>query len=156
MDGNNPSSFDLRMPRADLVVWIRVPRRTALAGVARRVLANFGEMRIDIAEGCPEQLADPARPLPEVGRFARIAPGETVEFAHDVRLPTAQIRTLRQGEAQLYIPLLRVRVQAGSNGPVARTFLVGTLPDASAKKLQPFRLDEMPQTYRLIGVAALD
>lgn len=60
MDGNNPSSFDLRMPRADLVVWIRVPRRTALAGVARRVLANFGEMRIDIAEGCPEQLADPA------------------------------------------------------------------------------------------------
>ena len=103
-----------------------------------------------------EQLADPARPLPETGRIARIAPGEQVELAQDVRLPTAEIRTLRQGEAHLYVPLLRVRAQAGSAAPVARTFIVGTLPDASAKKLQPFRLDEMPQTYRLIGVAALD
>lgn len=58
MDGNNPSSFDLRAPRADLIVWIRVPRRTALAGVARRVLANHGAVRIDMAEGCPERLPD--------------------------------------------------------------------------------------------------
>lgn len=103
-----------------------------------------------------EQLADPARTLPEAGRFARIAPGESVEFAHEVRLPTAEIRTLRQGEAHLYVPLLRVRAEAGGQAPVARTFIVGTLPDAEAKKLQPFRLDEMPQTYRMIGVAALD
>ncbi len=58
MDGNNPSSFDLRVPRADLIIWIRVPRRFALAGVARRVLANYGAVRIDMAEGCPEQLPD--------------------------------------------------------------------------------------------------
>lgn len=103
-----------------------------------------------------EQLADPARALPEAGRIARIAPGESVEFAHEVRLPTADIRTLRQGQAHLYVPLLRVRAQAGGDTPVARTFIVGTLPDAGAKKLQPFRLDEMPQTYRMIGVAALD
>lgn len=103
-----------------------------------------------------EQLADPARSLPEAGRIARIAPGETIEFAYDVRLPTAEIRTIRQGAAQLYVPLLRVRAQASGTAPVARTFLVGTLPDASANKLQPFRLDEMPQTYRMIGVAALD
>lgn len=103
-----------------------------------------------------EQLADPARPLPETGRIARIAPGERVELAQDVRLPTAEIRTLRQGEAHLYVPLLRVRAQAGTLPPIARTFIVGTLPDTEARKLQPFRLDEMPQTYRLIGVAALD
>jgi len=58
MDGNNPSSFDLRVPRSDLIVWIRVPRWTALAGVARRVLANHGAVRVDMADGCPERLPD--------------------------------------------------------------------------------------------------
>jgi hypothetical protein len=103
-----------------------------------------------------EQLADPARPLQEAGRIARIAPGERVDFAREVRLATADIRTLSQGKAQLFVPLLRVRAQAAGHSPVARTFIVGTLPEEGAKKLQPFRLDEMPQTYRAIGVAALD
>ena len=175
-DGPEPVSPPASLPLAAPAPMLRIEAtpshltRSMMAATfsCRVTLMNRGDQPInDVTVGLDlttahssvpthEQLADPARPLPEVGRFARIAPGETVEFAHDVRLPTAQIRTLRQGEAQLYIPLLRVRVQAGSNGPVARTFLVGTLPDASAKKLQPFRLDEMPQTYRLIGVAALD
>ncbi|MDA7966048.1 hypothetical protein [Ruegeria sp.] len=58
MDGTTVSTFDLRLPRADLVVWVRVPRRTSLLGVARRVLANYGTVRLDMAEGCPEQLPD--------------------------------------------------------------------------------------------------
>lgn len=58
MDGNSPSTFDIRLPRADLVVWLRVPRRVALMGVARRVLTNYGSVRIDMADGCPEQLPD--------------------------------------------------------------------------------------------------
>lgn len=134
----------------------------------RIALENRGEQPLaDLAVGLDlttahgsvaagEQLADPDRPLPEVLRVARLDPGERVEFARDVRLPTAEIRALRQGEARLYIPLLRVRAQAGGERAVARTFIVGTLPDAGATKLQPFRLDEIPQTYRMIGVAALD
>lgn len=58
MDGTTVSTFDLRLPRADLLIWVRVPRRAALGGVARRVLANHGKVRIDMAEGCPEQLPD--------------------------------------------------------------------------------------------------
>ncbi len=103
-----------------------------------------------------EQLADPARPLPEASQIARIEPGESVEISHEVRLPTSAIRTMRQGSAHLYVPLLRVRAQARNADAVARTFIVGTLPEAGATKLQPFRLDEMPQTYRSIGLAALD
>ena len=103
-----------------------------------------------------DQVADPDRSLPEAGRIAVIAPGKSVEFAHEVRLPTAEIRIMQQGSAQLYVPLLRVRAMAEGQTPVARTFIVGTLPEEGAKKLQPFRLDEMPQTYRAIGVAALD
>ncbi|MFZ5961335.1 hypothetical protein ACOXXX_00145 [Thalassococcus sp. BH17M4-6] len=58
MDGTTVSTFDLRLPRTDLVIWVRVPRRVALSGVARRVLANYGKVRSDMADGCPEKLPD--------------------------------------------------------------------------------------------------
>ncbi|WP_076448749.1 P-loop NTPase family protein [Roseivivax lentus] len=58
MDGTTVSTFDLRLPRADLLIWVRVPRRVALTGIARRVLANYGKVRTDMAEGCPEKLPD--------------------------------------------------------------------------------------------------
>ena len=56
MDGTSPSSFDIRLPRTDLVIWIRVPRRVALAGVAGRVVKNIGRTRPDMAEGCKESI----------------------------------------------------------------------------------------------------
>lgn len=58
MDGNSPSTFDIRLPRTDLVIWLRVPRWVALMGIVRRVLSNYGSVRIDMAEGCPEKLPD--------------------------------------------------------------------------------------------------
>lgn len=92
MDGNNPSSFDLRMPRANLVVWIRVPRRTAVAGVARRVLANYGAVRIDMAEGCPEQLPDLAF-LKYIWTFERrVAP--RIAAGIDLHAPDVPVVTL--------------------------------------------------------------
>ena len=58
MDGNTPSTLDIRLPRTDLVVWLRVPRRVSLMGIARRVYSNYGSVRFDMATGCPEQLPD--------------------------------------------------------------------------------------------------
>ncbi len=58
MDGNSPSTFDIRLPRADMVIWLRVPRHVALLGIARRVVANHGSVRADMAEGCPEHWPD--------------------------------------------------------------------------------------------------
>ena len=103
-----------------------------------------------------QQVARPDITLPETGCIGAIAPGEEVEMKGELRLPLETVRTIRQGDAHLYIPLLRVRAQADGADPVARTFLVGTLPEGEARKLQPFRLDEMPQTYRSIGTMALD
>jgi len=60
MDGSNPSSFDLRLPRADLVFWVRVARRVALMGVIRRAARHYGSVRSDMANGCPERLPDRA------------------------------------------------------------------------------------------------
>lgn len=35
IDGTGPSTFDIRLPRTELVIWVRVPRRVAMAGLAR-------------------------------------------------------------------------------------------------------------------------
>ena len=58
MDGTSPETFDIRVPRADLVIWLRVPRRVSLMGLARRVLKNYGSVRNAMADGCPERLPD--------------------------------------------------------------------------------------------------
>lgn len=58
MDGSGASSFDLRLPHTDLVLWVRVPRRVALFGLAKRVARFYGSVRPAMAPGCPERLPD--------------------------------------------------------------------------------------------------
>ena len=58
MDGSGASSFDLRLPRTNLVIWVRVPRRVCFWGLVCRVASSFGRVRPDMAPGCPEQLPD--------------------------------------------------------------------------------------------------
>ena len=58
MDGSGPSSLDIRLPRADVVIWVRVPRRVALWGLFKRVCANYGTVRFGMAEGCKEPIPD--------------------------------------------------------------------------------------------------
>jgi adenylate kinase family enzyme len=58
MDGSSPSTFDIRVPRTDLIIWVRVSRPAALAGLARRVFTNYGKVRVAMAEGCPEPIPD--------------------------------------------------------------------------------------------------
>lgn len=58
MDGTGTSSFHLRMPRTDVVLWIRLPRRQCLIGLASRVMRSYGRVREDMAQGCPEQWPD--------------------------------------------------------------------------------------------------
>lgn len=56
MDGNYDSSLDLRLPRADTVVWFDYPRRVALPRVLRRIAKSYGRVREDLAPGCPEKV----------------------------------------------------------------------------------------------------
>lgn len=58
MDGTNPSSFDLRLPRSDLVIWVRLPRWRCLLGVYRRASRYVGRHRPEMAEGCVEKWPD--------------------------------------------------------------------------------------------------
>lgn len=58
MDGSNPSSFDLRLPRTDIVIWVRISRITCIWSVFKRVAKSYGKTRPDMAAGCAEQWPD--------------------------------------------------------------------------------------------------
>ncbi|GGD98157.1 hypothetical protein GCM10011515_17440 [Tsuneonella deserti] len=103
-----------------------------------------------------QQIADPLVPLDPVRTIERIDPGASVQVSGELRLPVAQIRPIPHGKAVVYVPLLRVRAQAQGIEPLARTFVVGLRPAGMGQRLQPFRLDEMPQTYSAVSQHALD
>lgn len=102
-----------------------------------------------------EQVAHAGSQLPFVSIIAAIKKGASQEVKGELRLPVGSIRWIAQGSAKLYVPLLRLRVEAEGFEPVVHTFVVGIRPEAKGGKLLPFRLDEMPQTYRVIGFRAL-
>ena len=58
MDGNyseRPSGL-LRRERADTIVWFDLPRRTCMAGILGRIAQSYGQVRPEMAEGCPEKI----------------------------------------------------------------------------------------------------
>ncbi|TIX89228.1 AAA family ATPase [Rhizobium sp. P44RR-XXIV] len=56
IDGTGPSSFDLRLPRTQLVLWVRMPRWLCVWGALSRALRWVGRSRPDMAPGCPERI----------------------------------------------------------------------------------------------------
>ncbi len=56
MDGTGPSTFDLRVPRSDVVIWVRMPRLLCIWGVLSRWLRYFGRTRPEMAPGCIEKV----------------------------------------------------------------------------------------------------
>ena len=54
MDGNFAESFDLRMPRADTLVWLDYPRTTCVRRILARTVKDWGTQKPDLPEGCPE------------------------------------------------------------------------------------------------------
>jgi adenylate kinase family enzyme len=59
-DGNFRGTWDLRMPLADTIVWLDLPRLRCLFRAIKRVVTYRGRRtRPDMAEGCDEKF-DPA------------------------------------------------------------------------------------------------
>jgi len=56
MDGNFTSTLDLRLPAADTVVFLDLPRRVTIPRALRRGLRWHGRVRPDMAPGCPERV----------------------------------------------------------------------------------------------------
>lgn len=56
LDGTSPGTLPLRLPRTDLVLWLRLPRAMSLYGVISRWLKLRGRSRPEMADGCPEKI----------------------------------------------------------------------------------------------------
>jgi adenylate kinase family enzyme len=55
IDGNYSRHLDLRLPRADMLIWLDFPRRIYFPRTVFRMLKNYGRERGDIGPGCPER-----------------------------------------------------------------------------------------------------
>ncbi len=55
MDGNYNRTLPQRLKCCDTVVYLDFNRVTCLAGVFKRVITNYGKVRPDMQEGCPER-----------------------------------------------------------------------------------------------------
>lgn len=99
-DGNNTHSLDQRLARADLIVWVRVPRWLALWGVVKRMTRNYGTVRDHMPEGCPEQLPD-REFLDYIWNFdRRTAPRLLQKIAqHGANVPMVELRSRRDAAA---------------------------------------------------------
>jgi adenylate kinase family enzyme len=56
MDGNYTGHLDLRLPRAEAVIWLDLPRYIYFSRCVLRLIRNYGRERDDIGPGCPERL----------------------------------------------------------------------------------------------------
>lgn len=85
MDGAFPSSMDVRLPRAELVIWLDLPRRVYFPQALLRTVRHYGRVRPDLAPGCPERLdwaffrdwvwTYPARRATDAKLMAQLPPG---------------------------------------------------------------------------------
>lgn len=55
MDGNFASTFDLRLPLADTIIFLDPPRRVCLWRIFKRLIAYRGQNRPDMPGGCDEK-----------------------------------------------------------------------------------------------------
>jgi adenylate kinase family enzyme len=55
MDGNYTAHLDLRLARAEAVIWLDLPRYVYFPRAVWRSIRNYGRARDDVGPGCPER-----------------------------------------------------------------------------------------------------
>lgn len=108
MDGTNPRTMPIRLPRTQMVIWMRPTRWVSLLGVYGRVFRSYGRVRPDMAEGCPEQMPD-RKFLSYIWNFEKVDAPEILEMLdkHGGDVAVLQLKS-RQQVSQL-LALLQVR-----------------------------------------------
>ena len=56
IDGNYSRTLNMRLERADTVIFLDYPSPVCLFRVLKRVVGSYGRTRPDMGEGCPERL----------------------------------------------------------------------------------------------------
>lgn len=55
IDGNYSAHLDLRFPKAEVVIWLDLPRYVYFSRAVWRSIRNYGRERDDLGPGCPEK-----------------------------------------------------------------------------------------------------
>lgn len=55
LDGQYPSTLDLRLARSDAVIWLDLPRRIYFPRTIWRTIRHYGRERGDVGAGCRER-----------------------------------------------------------------------------------------------------
>jgi len=55
VDGNYGGTYEIRIPRADTIVWLDLAMPICFYRVLKRTIKNYGKTRDDLGEGCPER-----------------------------------------------------------------------------------------------------
>lgn len=165
-----PAIEPLAAAPADLAFTLEATRLSATLVNAtlayRLVVSNHGSVPLaDIAIGgdmtsahasraMEEQLGITGPELPPLHRIAALGAGESVVLGGEMRLPLSAVLPIRNGDAQLFVPLARFDGWASApdgKGVHARAaFLIGQ-ENQSQPRLAPFRLDLGPRVYDQLG-----
>ena len=133
--------------------------RVSLVNKATRALSNVavGADIVSAHGGLPveQQVASALQPLETRHTFERISPGQSVRYEGRITVPLSEVRAIRQSNAALFVPLLRLRIDGACEQPLVRTFVVG-LGVPGGGRVTPFRIDEGPRSYQPIAARALD
>jgi len=54
-EGNHSSSFDIRIAKADTLIFLDLPTGICIFRAIKRLILNYGEVRPENAPGCPER-----------------------------------------------------------------------------------------------------
>ena len=57
LEGNYSGTFSIRLARVDLVVWLDMPMPLCLWRVIKRSILNYGKVRPEMGEGCPDRIS---------------------------------------------------------------------------------------------------
>ena len=55
IDGNFGGTMDIRIDRADTIIYLDIPTYKCLWRITKRIIKNHGKVRADMPEGCPER-----------------------------------------------------------------------------------------------------
>jgi len=109
IDGTYDNSLDVRLPQADIIVFLDFPTGLCLWRIVKRLLRGYGRVRLDMGDGCRErvdwafikfvwQYRKIRRPriltalekyTPDENIIRLISPGEVDSFARELECRTA-------------------------------------------------------------------
>lgn len=140
-------------PRVDLTLEIVAATRSLMMFTLeyRLTLANrseraVGELALAVELACARASARAGTPgagaAAAPARIERIGPHQARSLTGTVQLPLSAISPLRQGQTPVFIPLVRVAIDAEGLPRLEQAFVVGTR--SAGGRVHPIALDQPP------------